>query len=217
MSITTLALWQTTEKSRSELLYNCSEFDRQNDEWVPFSIGMGWSIINYGEDLRQTQIGTHEHLVLCAINQNTDQRRRGFTPLCRQSILNTLANHGISNIYMPHNAYFNTLPSYKFVISPEGNGIDCHRHYEALMSGCIPIIEEHEGIKEKYRGCPILYTKDYSEITPAYLEKVYIDMKDTVYDFSRLLMSSYSAKDQMQIRANGNYWSHQLSSKYWYH
>ena len=211
-----LTTWQQTEKSRSELLYNCSEFDRQNDEWVPFSIGMGWTIINYGGDLKQTQIGAHEHLVFCAINQNTDQRRRGSTPICRQSIVKALSSHGIQNVYIPSSTYFTTLPSYKFVISPEGNGIDCHRHYEALMAGCIPIIEEHEGIQEKYKGCPVLWTKDYSEITPAYLEQKYEEMIKVPYDFRRLLLSSYSAEEQAQIRANGNYWSHRLSGKRWY-
>ena len=211
-----LTTWQQTEKSRSELLYNCSEFDRLNDEWVPFSIGMGWTIINYGGDLKQTQIGSHEHLVFCAIKTTTDQRRRGSTPICRQSILKALSAHGIHNQYINSSAYFTTLPSYKFVISPEGNGIDCHRHYEALMAGCIPIIEDHEGIREKYKGCPVLYTKDYSEITPAYLETVYADMKDKVYDFSKLLLSSYSAEDQAQIKANGNYWSHRLCGRHWY-
>lgn len=211
-----LTTWQQTEKTRSELLYNCSEFDRQNDEWIPFTIGMGWSIINYGGDLKQTQIGTHEHLVFCAINQNTDQRRRGSTPICRQSILNTLSKSGIHNQYIDSSTYFNALPSYKFVISPEGNGIDCHRHYEALMAGCIPIIEEHEGIREKYKGCPVLYTKDYSEITPAYLEQKYAEMIIETYDFSRLLLSSYSAEEQAQIRANGNYWSKRLSGTEWY-
>ena len=185
MSLTT---WQTVEKPRSELFYNCSEFDRMNDEWIPFSIGLGWSIIQNPTPLKDLQVGPHEELVLCAINAGTDQRRRGF----------------------------NVLPHYKFIISPEGNGIDCHRHYEALMAGCIPIIEEHEGIRGKYKGCPVLYTKDYSEITPAYLEQKYTEMVNETYDFSRLLMSSYSAEEQAQIRANGNYWSNRLSGKYWY-
>ena len=212
----TLKQWQKTLKPRGEILYNCSEFDRQNDEWVPFSIGMGWSIINYKGDLKNIQIGSHEHLVFCAINEYTDRRRRGAAPICRQSILNTLSAHGIHNQYIHSADYFNRLPTYKFIISPEGNGIDCHRHYEALMAGCIPIVEEHEGIREKYRGCPILYTKDYSEITVPYLEQKYEEMLNKTYDFSRLFLSTYSAEEQSQIRANGNYWSERLSGKKWY-
>lgn len=213
MSLTT---WQTVEKPRSELFYNCSEFDRMNDEWVPFSIGLGWSIIQNPTPLKDLQVGPHEELVLCAINAGTDQRRRGSQSLNRRTIVNTLSKNGIHNTYFHSAAYFNVLPHYKFIISPEGNGIDCHRHYEALMAGCIPIIEEHEGIRGKYKGCPVLYTKDYSEITPAYLEQKYTEMVNETYDFSRLLMSSYSAEEQAQIRANGNYWSNRLSGKYWY-
>ena len=216
MASITLEKWQQSEKARSDLLYNCSEFDRQNDEWVPFSIGLGWSILNNPTPLRALQIGNHEQLVLCAINSGTDQRRRGSQTINRRAILETLAKNGIQNTYFNSATYFNMLPCYKFVISPEGNGIDCHRHYEALMAGCIPIVEEHTGIREKYKGCPVLYTKDYSEITPAYLEKVYADMSIETYDFSRLLLSSYSSEEQAQIKANGNYWCHRLTGKYWY-
>jgi hypothetical protein len=215
MNHMTLATWQTTEKPRTELLYNCSVMNG-SDGWLPFSIGMGWSIINYHDSLHKTQIGAHEHLVFCAIKTTTDTARRPTHPIRRDTILTTLASHGISNTYLPYNQYFNTLPSYKFVISPEGNGIDCHRHYEALMAGCIPIIEDHEGIREKYKGCPVLYTKDYSEITPAYLEQKYMDMVNETYDFTRLFMSSHSAEEQAQIRTNGNYWSHRLTGRNWY-
>jgi hypothetical protein len=211
-----LSQWQTTEKLRSEILYNCSEFDRMNDEWVSFPIGIGWTIINYNNPLSTIQIGNHEKLVHCGISVTTDQRRRGSTPLCRKRFVETLAMNGIHNTLTPSSSYFSTLPSYKFVISPEGNGIDCHRHYEALMAGCIPIIEDHDGIRKKYEGCPILYTKDYSEITHEYLEQVYTKMKDTTYDFSCLLMSSYSVEDQAQIKHNGIFWSKKLSGRSWY-
>ncbi len=58
-------------------------------------------------------------------------------------------------------SYFNSLPHFKFVISPEGNGIDTHRTYEALIFGCIPIVEYDINIQKKYEGCPIIFTKDY--------------------------------------------------------
>jgi hypothetical protein len=212
----TLTSWQQMEKPRSELLYNCSDTTGQ-DGWVPFSIGLGWSIINNTLPLRELQIGDHENLVFCALNTETDQRRRGSHTICRRSIRDTLQQNGIETTYIFNQSYFTTLPHYKFIISPEGNGIDCHRHYEALMAGCIPIIEEYEGIKEKYKGCPIVYTKDYSEITKEYLEKTYNEMKDQTYDFSRVLLSAYSSEEQAQIRANGNYWAHSLTGRNWYH
>ena len=69
--------------------------------------------------------------------------------------------------------YYNELGKYKFVASPEGNGIDCYRHYETWMSKGIPIIERNAFIQKKYQGLPILWTTDYSEINDSYLERCY--------------------------------------------
>jgi hypothetical protein len=91
-------------------------------------------------------------------------------------------------------------------VSPEGNGIDCHRHYEALFSGCIPIIERNPLTEQKYSGCPILWTVDYSEITPDYLALKYQEMSQQVYDFSRLFLGYYSPETQADIKRCGNYW-----------
>ena len=165
--------------------------------------------------MKHVQIGDHSNLVFCAINSNTDRGRRPH-PKNRNSILSTLSANNIHNTYLNSDDYFATLPTYKFVISPEGNGIDCHRHYEALMAGCIPVIEEYPGIREKYGNCPILYTNDYSEINSVYLEEKYKEMLETTYDFSRLLLSSYDSSVQSEIVANGNYWSERLTNRKWY-
>ncbi len=213
----TLREWQNTVKPHKEIIYNCSEYTHQNDEWVPFTIGIGWSFINvYSEPIQQFQFGTHNSLVLCAVSANTDTRRRPAGKN-RRNILHTLQRNGIAaQSHIPYNQYFRDLPKYKFIISPEGNGIDCHRHYEALMAGCIPIVEDNPGIRNKYAGCPVLYTNDYSEITPAYLEAKWGEMIDTVWDFSKLMLSHYDADTQQQIKGNGNYWAQRLAQKRWY-
>ena len=207
--------WQRTIKPKNEWLYNCSEYTSQTDEWVPFPIGMGWSIISHSLPIQALQHGRHDRTVLCAISPSTDQRRRP-TGVNRSSILHTLAARRIPNRVLESSVYFKELPNYKFVISPEGNGVDCHRHYEALMAGCIPIVEDHEKIREKYKGCPILYTQDYSEITEEYLNTKYNEMMHTVYDYSRLLLSTYPDTEKRQIRENGNYWSTRTTGKLWY-
>jgi len=211
----TLQHWQNMIKPRNEWLYNCSEYTYQNDEWVSFPIGIGWTFISQQLSLKDIQHGSHDKLVLCSIREYTDQRRRP-NGLNRISILETLRYHKIENQELSSSVYFKELPKYKFVISPEGNGIDCHRHYEALMAGCIPIVEDRDIIREKYKGCPILYTKDYSEITEEYLNEKYNEMIHTIYDFSRLLLSTYSDAEKCQIKDNGNYWANRLGGRPWY-
>jgi len=166
---------------------------------------MSWQYVKFFNNSPTWQIGPHDKLVLCAINPGTDSRRRP-TGINRWQILNTLQKNNIHNTQLQGESYFSSLPSYKFVISPEGNGIDCHRHYEALLAGCIPIMEYNDKILEKYKGLPILYTKDYSEITSDYLEQKYKEMSENTYDFSRLFLSYYSNEQQEEIRKCGNFW-----------
>ncbi len=206
--------WQKTLKPRSSIIFQASEYDRLCDGWVPFTIGMSYKYAHVPCN-ELTQIGDHERLVLCAVREETDGARRPQPPN-RKSIIHTLHAHGICNEFKDSSDFFYRLPHYKFVISPEGNGIDCHRHYEALMAGCIPIIEDHPGIRDKYAGCPVLWTQDYSEITPEYLTAKYHEMLHADYDFSRLFIESYSPEIQNQIRDNGNYWGQRLSGIKWY-
>jgi len=194
----TLVEWQRTTKRPRELIVQASSTN-EDDAWMPFPIGMNYTYPG------TFCFGDHSQTVLCALNPYTDSRRRP-SGKNRLSILAQLATNGISNTQVLPAAYFNTLPSYKFVISPEGNGIDCHRHYEALIAGCIPIIERNPLVEQKYQGCPILWTTDYSEITPAYLESKYDEMKGQLYDFSRLFLTYYPPHIQTEIKKCGNYW-----------
>lgn len=199
----TLREWQQSYKDPFSLIVQASSTDGQ-DRWQKFPIGMQFNYVNFCHKF-ELQKGTHENLALLAITPNNDRRRRP-DGLNRAKIIDTCLRVGFQNQTMTPQEYFTSLPSYKFVISPEGNGIDCHRHYEALLAGCIPIVEYHPGIAEKYKGCPVLFTRDYSELTPEYLEKTYAAMLDETYDFSRLFLSHYCQETQEYIKYCGNYW-----------
>lgn len=60
--------------------------------------------------------------------------------------------------------YITNMSSCKYVISPPGNGIDCHRTWEALYMGCIPIVIKNR-IYESWKDLPILQVEDYSELS----------------------------------------------------
>ena len=160
--------------------------------------------------------GEHAQTALCAFANWTDERRRGAQAVTRKSIERVLQSNGITNAFMQAWQMYICLPTYKYVISPEGNGVDCYRHYEALMAGCIPVMEDNPLTRKKYAGLPILYTKDYSEVTPAYLLAQYESMLDAEYDFSSLFMDAYSSETQSEIIAKGNYWCQKHTNKVWY-
>jgi hypothetical protein len=59
---------------------------------------------------------------------------------------------------------------YNFVLSPPGAGIDCHRTWEAIHIGCIPIVLS-SNLNELYEDLPIVILESWDEINEEYLEK----------------------------------------------
>jgi hypothetical protein len=193
-----LRSWQTLPKNPSILQASSTT---GNDDWTEFPIGMSYQWLKYPSSL----LGNHSELLLCAVSTYTNPKR--------EVAVKNLETNGFQNTSVSPERYFYELPKYKFVVSPEGNGLDCHRHYEALMAGCIPILQRNPQIEKKYSGCPILWTTDYSEITTSYLEEKYSEMIDQNYDFSCLNLSHYPYDLQLKINRNSNYWINLLIPK----
>ena len=118
---------------------------------------------------------------------------------------------------IPIRDYLHSLLSHKFCISPPGNGIDCHRHFEAIMTKSIPILQVPNEedcqkrwgspcyIKEKYAELPVLWTEDYSELSEEYLEAAYLKILNQSFDFSRLYYS-YWKKISPDVIRNSETW-----------
>lgn len=57
-----------------------------------------------------------------------------------------------------------TMVNYKYVISPHGNGLDCHRTWESIALGCIPILKSSP-LDTMFEGLPVLIVKEWSDVT----------------------------------------------------
>ncbi|HEX3851205.1 MAG TPA: hypothetical protein VHW01_09595 [Polyangiaceae bacterium] len=53
---------------------------------------------------------------------------------------------------------------YAFVVSPHGNGLDCHRTWESLVLGNIVIVKR-SSLDPLYEGLPVVIVDDWLEIT----------------------------------------------------
>ncbi len=65
---------------------------------------------------------------------------------------------------------------YAFVLSPHGNGLDCHRTWEALLLGCIPVVKT-SGIDKLYEGLPVLIVAKWEDVTEDLLTKTVEEYK----------------------------------------
>jgi len=59
--------------------------------------------------------------------------------------------------------YIDNIYNHKFVICPEGNGIDTHRIWETLYMGSIPIVENNIN-NSFYDGQPMVLINDWEEL-----------------------------------------------------
>jgi hypothetical protein len=81
-----------------------------------------------------------------------------------------------------YDTYINTLSQYKFAISPEGNGIDCHRFWEALYVKTIPICLPNIIVNYYAKYFPVVILNDWDELDISKLEDIYNNADWSNYD-----------------------------------
>jgi hypothetical protein len=79
---------------------------------------------------------------------------------------------------------------FAFVLSPAGGGIDCHRTWEAVLLGCIPIVKRFNVPHDKvYNDLPILVVDNWSDITQQLLYNTIREFKNRQFNYDKLKLS----------------------------
>lgn len=91
----------------------------------------------------------------------------------RQDVYNLFLNNHLIDFLpkLSYTEYLKHYNNYKFTISPTGNGLDCHRTYEAIILNTIPIVKTGPLDKMyKQYDLPVVIVNDWSDITENNLE-----------------------------------------------
>ena len=88
--------------------------------------------------------------------------------------------------------YFD-LASSKFVISPRGNGVDCHRTWEALYLRTIPIVKKSIHMNE-FSDLPIFFVNNWEELSYNKLNDFYEQVKSNLYNLDKLKISYWKQR-----------------------
>jgi len=80
------------------------------------------------------------------------------------------------------------MAGYAFVVSPAGNGLDCHRTWEALCLGCIAIVKTSP-LDTLYTDLPVLIVESWSDITQTKLENTIREFRLRTFNYDKLLLS----------------------------
>ena len=77
---------------------------------------------------------------------------------------------------------------FAFCICPHGGGLDCHRNWEALILGCIPIVKTSK-IDHLYKDLPVLIVKDWKDVNKTLLEKTINSFKNQNFKYEKLKLN----------------------------
>ncbi len=112
-------------------------------------------------DLEQLKENNYrENKIYVNFNLNTNYFHR-FSVVKQALKLNEVV---IERPNMNLNVYANKLSNFKFSITPWGNGIDTHRMWESVYSGCIPITQNHLTFRNM-KDLPIIFLDSYKNIS----------------------------------------------------
>jgi hypothetical protein len=79
--------------------------------------------------------------------------------------------------------------NYAFVLSPAGGGYDCHRTWEALILGCIPIVKRfNHPFENLFEHLPVLIVDNWCDITQTLLEKTIEEFKNRKFNYKKLTL-----------------------------
>jgi len=140
--------------------------------------------IHYYNPLNLAQVDftkSEEVLVSFSVVTNLAERTR---------ILKVCENYGFSNEMMKLDEFRKRLAATKFVISPPGNGIDCHRTWEAMYHQAVPVIEKKYHLFQ-HLDLPILAVDSYEDffmLSPEARDKIYIELMLSEQSYPALYM-----------------------------
>jgi hypothetical protein len=101
--------------------------------------------------------------------------------------------------FIPRMDTWKNMTNYAFVLSPFGNGMDCHRTWEALLCGCIPIVRTSV-FSDLFDELPVLIVEKWEDVTLQLL-------KQTVYEFKLKHQQNAFQYDRLHLSYYTKWWS----------
>ena len=203
-------------------LIHCFTWNKpfHHDKISPLPIGLNYNrhFIVLDNWLNQHKENIPEKLLCFNCSLNTDISRQQLLIKAKQewhdfcTLLNyvpsindyMLPSHieGKIHVSVTNPKCYDDWSDFKFVVSPPGNGYDCHRTWEVLAVGRIPIVLS-SSIDKLYKDLPVVIVKDWNEINKEFLEEQYElylqNMKNNKYNMEKLHLNYWSNKFEKKI------------------
>jgi len=138
-------------------------------------------------ELNGSDIPKENKLLLC-FNRGTNREQRNSAYEIFKDCSWVTCQEGFNNVRLVK-PYFDQMIRHQFILSPDGNGFDCIRTWEALYMGCIPIVNRHVFTEYFAQYLPIIVVDNYEEISMDWLMDKMHNMKLVPYNYEMLKIS----------------------------
>ena len=99
----------------------------------------------------------------------------------------------INNSFTKRTTNWQITTNYAFVLSPFGIGMDCHRTWESICLGSVPIVKA-PNFKNLFKDLPVLIVNEWSDITQELLDNTIQDFKTKTFNYDKLKLSYWITK-----------------------
>jgi hypothetical protein len=124
------------------------------------------------------------------INTNSVERQKPYDLLSKFNWVTVFKGKNGQNF----DDYLFSLYNHKFMLCPNGNGIDTHRLWESLYVNTIPIVKRGINVNY-YNDLPICFVNDWEDINMNYLYEQYdFIIKNKKNNFNKLDFSYWKKK-----------------------
>lgn len=180
----------------------CQNRETSHPKLFSIPIGLANNQWPHGNQNLITQIRTDNNTKKNLVYKNFDVSSN----LGERSRCNTITEkNGISiSPKTSISEYWKILSESLFVISPPGNGIDCHRIWETLYLRSVPVVIHHESFSQ-FKHLPILFVNDWSEVTIEFLKNKINQFASTNFNIPELSISYWYKKITEDKNNESNY------------
>ena len=102
-----------------------------------------------------------------------------------------------------HSNYYNfcdDVLDHHFMISPRGNGLDCHRSWEILYLNRYPVMKKYYGLQKLFEDLPVIFVDNWTDVTEEFLMKQLDIIKNTQYNYEKLKYSYWKSLIEKTIQ-----------------
>ncbi|MCH9621700.1 MAG: hypothetical protein S4CHLAM20_11250 [Chlamydiia bacterium] len=136
------------------------------------------------------KVRTQEKDIFCYVNINV-----GTYPKERGAIVNLFKKYSWAHnaCSKPFIRYLDDMLRSKFVISPRGHGLDCHRTWEALLLGAIPVVKT-SSLDILYKDLPVVIVDEWTDVTEEFLQEQYEILSKKKFNREKLFFKYWASR-----------------------